>query len=114
LPATVLSVAITLAASILIMVATKTTPSVEHLTNLPWWVILGGLIGVSVVAGGAAIVPVTGVALFFVCMIAGQLKGSVLLDHVGAFNLPVVEASWTRVAGVGLTFAGVLLVRYGG
>ncbi len=114
LPATVLSVAITLAASAVIMVATRTTPTVEMVWSLPWWVVLGGLIGVLVVGGGAAIVPVTGVAVFFVCLIAGQLLGSVLLDHFGTFGLPVREISLPRFAGIVLTFAGVLLVRFGG
>lgn len=113
IPATVLSVAITLTASIALMAATRTTPGVGMLSSLPWWVVLGGLIGVLVVGGGAAIVPVTGVALFFVCLIAGQLLGSVLLDHIGAFSMPVREASWSRLLGIGLTFAGVLLVRFG-
>ena len=113
LPATALSVAITLAASVVIMMASRTTPTVAMVLNLPWWVILGGLIGVLVVGGSVAIVPVTGAALFFVCLIAGQLVGSVLLDHLGAFSLPVREASLPRVAGTILTFAGVLLVRYG-
>ena len=112
-PATVVSVAITLAASVVVMALTRTTPSVEMLRSLPWWIGLGGLIGVLVVGGGVAIVPVTGVALFFVCLIAGQLLASVLIDHYGAFSLPVREISWPRLAGVGLTFAGVFLVRFG-
>ncbi len=112
-PATALSVAITLAASVLVMLITRTTPTMEMMGGLPWWIIIGGLIGVLVVGGGVAIVPVTGVALFFVCMIAGQLLGSVMLDHLGAFDLPVREISLSRLAGVFLTFAGVFLVRFG-
>jgi len=114
LPATVLSVGITFGVSVVIMVATGTVPAIGTFSTLPWWVIIGGLIGVLVVAGGAAIVPVTGAALFFVCMIAGQLLGSVLLDHFGAFGLEQNQISWPRVFGVVLTFGGVLLVRFGG
>ena len=113
LPATVVSVAITFLASAVIMVATGTTPSVQAMTSLPWWIILGGLIGVLVVGGGVAIVPVTGVALFFVCMIAGQLMGSVLLDHIGAFGMAVREVTAPRLIGIVLALAGVLLVRFG-
>ncbi|MEO0916267.1 MAG: DMT family transporter [Pseudomonadota bacterium] len=111
-PATVISVAITLAASVVVMLSTRTTPSVDQMTALPWWIVLGGLIGVLVVGGGVAIVPVTGAALFFLCLIAGQLLGSVLLDHFGAFGLQVREISLQRLAGIALTFAGILLVRY--
>jgi transporter family-2 protein len=63
--------------------------------------------------GGTVIVPVTGAAVFFVCLIAGQLFGSVLLDHIGAFGLPVREIGTLRFLGILLTFGGVILVRYG-
>ncbi|MEO9827254.1 MAG: DMT family transporter [Paracoccaceae bacterium] len=112
-PATVLSVAITLFASILIMVWGRTMPSWETFTQLPWWIAIGGVIGVLVVAGGATIVPITGAAVFFVCLIAGQLVGSVFLDHIGAFGLAQQDVSIMRILGVLLTFGGVLLVRYG-
>lgn len=112
-PATALSVGITLAASILVMIVTRTTPTMEMMVGLPWWIMIGGLIGLLVVGGGVAIVPVTGVALFFVCMIAGQLLGSVLLDQIGAFGLPVREVTLPRLAGICVTFAGVFLVRFG-
>jgi len=113
LPATVLSVAITLLASIGLMVVTGTTPGVASFATLPWWVVMGGLIGVLVVAGGASIVPITGAALFFVTFVAGQLLGSVVLDHIGAFGLAVREISPLRLLGLLCTFAGVLLVRFG-
>lgn len=112
-PAAVLSVSITLLASTIIMIAGRTTPSWDMIAHLPWWVIIGGLIGVLVVGGGAAIVPATGAAIFFVCLIAGQLVGSILFDHIGAFGLPVREITLTRMTGVLLTFLGVILVRYG-
>jgi transporter family-2 protein len=113
LPATVLSVGITFLASASLMIVSGTTPPAASLGLLPWWIALGGLIGVLVVAGGASIVPITGVALFFVCFIAGQLFGSVMMDHIGAFGLVAREATPLRLAGVGLAFLGVLLVRFG-
>lgn len=112
-PATALSIAITLVAAIVVMLMTRTTPTLEAFQSLPWWIVLGGLIGLLVVGGGTAIVPVTGAALFFVCLIAGQLLGSVLLDQYGAFGLQVKEISAMRLGGVVLTFVGVLLVRFG-
>ncbi|MEM8630057.1 MAG: DMT family transporter [Pseudomonadota bacterium] len=112
-PATVLSVGITLLASAVVMVATKTTPPLSSVAALPWWVVIGGLIGVVVIGAGVVMVPITGIALFFVCMIAGQLLGSVFLDHVGAFGLAVREVSPVRLGGVALAFVGVLLVSFG-
>lgn len=113
LPAAVLSIAITLIVSTLIMFGGRTVPTWETWAQLPWWIGIGGLIGVLVVAGGATIVPITGAAVFFVCLIAGQLAGSVFLDQIGAFGLPQQDISPMRLLGVMLTFGGALLARYG-
>ena len=83
------------------------------LVMLPWWSVLGGMIGVGIVAGAAALAPVTGAALFFVCLVAGQLMGAALADHIGAFGLPVRSLSWTRMAGLGLVFLGAVMVHRG-
>ena len=36
---------------------------------LPWWIILGGIVGVAFVVGGVVVAPVVGMALFFVCVV---------------------------------------------
>lgn len=84
-----------------------------QLMELPWWSILAGVIGAIFVAGGAALLPVTGAALFFVCLIAGQLLGAVFADLVGTFGLEPRGLSFQKVAGVLLAFAGAALVRWG-
>src|SRR5689334_22095959 len=38
---------------------------------LPWWVVFGGVIGGVVVAGSLTLAPAMGIALFFVCIVAG-------------------------------------------
>ena len=112
--ASALSVGITLVACATVMLATRSTPPMASFAALPWWIFLGGVLGFIVVTGSAGLVPVTGAVLFIVCLIAGQLLGSVLLDHFGAFGLEVQKISPIRVLGVLLTFSGVLLVRFGG
>jgi len=86
-------------------------PSV--LSALPWWSVLGGVIGVAIVAGGAAIAPVTGAALFFVCLVAGQLVGASIADHIGAFGLPEKSLSLTRFLGLVMVLVGAVLVNRG-
>ncbi|MFN7231890.1 MAG: DMT family transporter [Brevundimonas sp.] len=44
-------------------------------------------------------------------MIAGQLALSLVLDHFGWLGVPRQPLSLTRIAGVALVLAGVLLVR---
>ena len=87
--------------------------SARTLTGVPWWVYLTSVIGVLYVAGGVVVAPVTGAFLFFVCIIGGQLIGSAIMDHLGAFGLPVREFSIQRFAGLALVLGGAILVSKG-
>jgi len=53
------------------------------------------------------------VATTITLMVAGQLLISLVLDHFGALGVPRAPISLTRVAGVALVIAGVVLVRRG-
>lgn len=81
--------------------------------QLPWWIVLGGVAGMVFVIGGVMVAPILGFALFFVCIIAGQLIGSTLVDQFGAFGLPVKPVSGVKLAGLALVLAGAALVQYG-
>ena len=85
----------------------------SQLLQLPWWALLGGLFGAAFVSGGIILVPIMGAAAFFLCLIAGQLAGSVFADTIGAFGIEPQALSPRKLAGVALAFAGVVLVRWG-
>jgi len=87
--------------------------STATLTGVPWWVYLGGVVGGMFVISGVVVAPVTGALVFFVCVVSGQLIGSVVADHYGAFGLEIRPASFGRLAGVGLVVAGAILVGRG-
>ncbi len=100
--------------SLLILLATgnaRIAPSA--LVAVPWWVYLSGVFGAIFVGAGVAIAPVTGALLFFVCIVAGQLIGSMVCDHFGAFGLQVRQISPARIAGVALVLGGAILVSKG-
>jgi len=78
---------------------------------LPWWVIFGGIVGVVVVAGSLVVAPVLGMALFFVCVVAGQLIGSTLIDQFGVFGLTVKPINMMKLVGISLVLIGVTLVQ---
>ena len=109
--AATLSVGITLVSLALLLPVFGGTVRPGAVLSLPWWVVFGGMIEAAVVAGGAAIVPATGVAVFFVCMVAGQVFGSALVDQVGGFGMAVKAMNWTKAGGLALVLAGVVLVR---
>ena len=78
---------------------------------LPWWVTLGGVIGVVFVAGGVVLAPAMGVALFFVCVVAGQLLGATVADQLGAFGMDVRPLTTMRLVGLVLVLVGAALVQ---
>jgi transporter family-2 protein len=82
----------------------------DTLSAVPWWAYLAGIFGALFVVTGVVIAPVTGALVFFVCIIAGQLLGSMLADHFGAFGLQVREVSLPRVIGFVLVLTGAFLV----
>jgi transporter family-2 protein len=100
-------------ALVMILVTGRGDTSRAALAAVPWWIYLAGLIGTIFVAGGVVIAPVTGALLFVLCVVAGQLLGAMVADHVGAFGLDVRPASLARLAGLALVLAGVVLVRRG-
>lgn len=78
---------------------------------VPLWAWLGGFMGGFYIVTLILTVPVTGALTAVAAVIFGQLILAVLLDHNGAFGLPVHELTLPRLAGIGLVLAGVLLTR---
>ena len=91
----------------------QTRPDMAAARALPWYAWLGGVYGACFVVAAAWGVPRLGVAMTITLMVAGQLLLSLVLDHFGALGVPQSPISLTRVAGVALVIAGVLLVRRG-
>jgi transporter family-2 protein len=73
----------------------------------PWWAYTGGLLGLSVIAGAAWVVPLLGVLVFSLLSVIGQLTGALLLDLL--LPTPGTTVGWHLFAGVGLTFVAVLI-----
>lgn len=114
LVATSVSIFAAFCCSLVILAATGSFRlSPAALTAVPWWVYLAGVFGAIFVGAGVVIAPVTGELVFFVCIVTGQLMGSMLVDHIGAFGLAVREASPARIVGILLVIAGAILVSRG-
>ncbi|MET0329316.1 MAG: DMT family transporter [Luteimonas sp.] len=99
----------TLALALLLLVTRTPLPSLRTLGTLPPWLWLGGLIGALFVFCGTLLVPRLGAAGMICLVVAGQLTGSLLLDHFGVLSQPrPVDA--LRLAGAVLVAIGALLV----
>lgn len=91
----------------------RAVPDATLMRSLPWWAWIGGLCGAVFVAGAAFAAPRIGVANMLTISVASQLLSAILLDHWGAFGVPVQSISITRVAGILLVIGGAVLVRRG-
>ena len=56
-------------------------------------------------------IPITGAQTAAMAGILGQLATAMILDHYGAFGLPVQPITWQRIAGLAMVAGGVLLSR---
>lgn len=85
-------------------------PEMSAMRAAPWWVWLGGTLGASFVVISAFFVREIGVAGFLGIAIAGQMLGSLVLDHFGLFGMPVQQVSMLRVIGAfGLVVSAYLI-----
>ncbi len=109
--AAMISFAVGLLALLVAVVALGVRPHPAEIRALPWYAWTGGLYGAVFVAIAAFAAPRIGVTPLLTISIAGQLAMALLLDRFGAFGLPKVEISPMRLLGIGLVFAGVVLVR---
>lgn len=95
---------VALAAGALLVFAVRGLPPYFALTGLP---------AVAFLVAAGVLGPRLGVGLFLGAVIAGQLGGAVVLDHVGAFGAAARHVDATRLTGVGALLLGVALVRGG-
>ena len=64
-----------------------------------------------VVAGAIVLGPRLGMALFFTCVVFGQVSISLLIDRFGWFEIPMRELNFTRILGTLLVIGGIILIQ---
>lgn len=89
-------------------------PDGARVRPLPWWTYLGGLAGAFFVAVQAGTVPVLGVALFTVAVVAGQAVSSLVVDRLGLGPGGVRLITLGRAVGPFLTVVAVAISVGGG
>jgi len=87
--------------------------TLSSLPHLPWWKLVGGVLGAFFVFSTIHLAPRLGIAAMLALIITGQIATSLLLDRVGFLGLPVREISVVKLAGAALLVAGVVLVNFG-
>ena len=78
--------------------------------DVPWYYLLGGVLGVAYVFTALDVVSEIGAGGVAAATITGQITASVLLDRLGVLGLEQEPITIERLAGVALLLAGTYLV----
>lgn len=82
---------------------------IRKVTEVRWYFLLGGFIGVVTVLTALTAVETIGAAGLTAAIVTGQLLASIALDRFGVFGLEKRSVTPLRVAGVALLVAGTFL-----
>ena len=82
--------------------------------SAPWWVWLGGAMGVCFVLGNILLFPRLGAVQTVVLPILGQVVMGLLVDRFGLFGAPVLGVTFMRVLGAVVVLAGIVMVLRAG
>jgi bacterial/archaeal transporter family-2 protein len=98
---------------VLLAIAAFVNGGLGELANLgraPWWALVGGLLGAVYVTVALIAVRTLGASGLTAVVIAGQLAVSVAIDRFGLFGLAKQHIDASRIVGLVLLAAGVVLV----
>lgn len=76
----------------------------------PWYLYLGGILGVVISYTVIVSIPELGVAVSTTAIVAAQVSTACLLDHLGAFGLERIPFSWIKLLGIVFLAIGVRLM----
>lgn len=86
-------------------------PKWSMATQIPWYLWIGGLMGVVGVTSYIVLTPKIGVTSMMASALAGQMILAIIIDHNGWFDTPVNKISPLRILGVLSLFGGVYLAK---
>jgi transporter family-2 protein len=109
---TIISITVTLVTLVTLWATGLTNRgSVPSLGSVPKWAWLGGVCAAYYLIASLIALPKLGAAPVFSLVIAGQVLTALALDSIGAFGVPQISLSVTKVIGVLLLLAGVVLIQ---
>jgi transporter family-2 protein len=86
-------------------------PELSSAMQVPWYLWIGGLLGVIYLTATIILAPLLGAATMIGLIIAGQMLASIMLDHFGLVGFPVHPLSLWRAVGAIFLIVGVILVQ---
>ncbi|MEJ7876523.1 MAG: DMT family transporter [Solirubrobacterales bacterium] len=93
-----------------IVALTGQAGGVGEATGVPWYLLLGGILGAAYVFSALVTVGSIGAGGVAAATITGQLTFSVILDRIGFLGLEETPISLDRILGIALLLAGTFLI----
>jgi transporter family-2 protein len=85
-------------------------PTVKDLAVMPWWAVVGGLVGAVQVFAGLTLVNRVGAGPFVGLTVTAALVTSLMVDHFGWFRMEHHPLNVWRIVGGLLLVGGVSLI----
>ena len=99
----------TLLLAILVIVQAEQRPTLSSLAVIPWYLWLGGCLGVYAISMSIYTAPKLGFLTLSGLIIFGQIAMSMIVDQFGLLGTDKTQVNWQRLLGGVVIFIGVLL-----
>lgn len=99
----------TILLALMVLLQNQPKPSLQQLSQIPWFLWLGGFLGVYAISLSIYTAPKLGFLTLSGLIIFGQLAMSLLLDHFGWLGTEKMPVNWQRLLGAIIIFVGVIL-----
>lgn len=99
----------TIVLALLVCFQSASKPSLSEISQIPWFLWLGGFLGVYAISLSIYTAPKLGLLTFSGLVIFGQLVISMFIDHFGWLGIEKTPINWQRLLGSIVIFIGVLL-----
>ena len=96
-------------ALVILVIARQSVGGFDRAVHQPWWMLLGGLMGLLIVFTVTYSGPRIGVTATVGILIAGQLAMGAVIDRWGLFGSEQIALHWPRLAGIALLAVGAAL-----
>ena len=107
------TVSFTVGALALILVASLSSGGLSGIGSIgraPWWTLIGGLLGAFYVTVALVTVRTLGLSSLTAIVVTGQLAIAVVVDRFGLLGIAKQQIGASRIVGLVLLVAGVVLV----
>lgn len=92
------------------LVKPRPMPTAQDAASMPWWAVIGGLVGAVQVYAGLTLVHRVGAGTFMALTVTAALIMSLVIDHFGWLRVIPHPITPARVVGGLLLVGGIVLI----